>query len=152
MNGVYGGGFNIKAIKRISKNQSVEYASKEFLNTVLYKKESLPKRHAHLPSKHKKHNLSTHDLKFTRMIACLDIVLNSFHFALEKETAHSVAVHELKSPQTKPAQDKFVFYVGKGNNAELVKSIIKKRSWWVETDNPLKANLVWSQLKIKSVI
>lgn len=88
------------------------------------------------------------------MIACLDIVLNSFHFALEKEADRSVAVHELKSPQagTKPAQDKFLFFVGKGNNAELVKSIIKKRSWWVETDNPLKANLVWSQLKIKSVI
>ena len=36
MNGVYGGGFNIKAI--ISKNQSVECTSKEFLSTFLYKK------------------------------------------------------------------------------------------------------------------
>ena len=40
-------------------------------------------------------------------------------------------------------------YIGKGNNAGLVKEIIKKRWWWVITDDKTDCKFVWSQLKDK---
>lgn len=42
----------------------------------------------------------------------------------------------------------FKFYVGKGNNGNLIKSIMKKRFWFEEVDDPMKADFIWSQIKI----
>lgn len=32
---------------------------------------------------------------------------------------------------------KYKYYIGKGNNKQLVKALMKRRFWWVEVDNPL---------------
>lgn len=41
----------------------------------------------------------------------------------------------------------FKYFVGRGNNAPLVRSVLGSRSWWtrVDEDNKEKANLVWTQ-------
>ena len=38
--------------------------------------------------------------------------------------------------------------MGKGNNYLLVKSLLKRRFWWGEEEDPKKANFVWTQLKV----
>jgi hypothetical protein len=47
---------------------------------------------------------------------------------------------------------KYKYYVGKGNNKNLIISILKKRWWWAETDDIAAANFVWTQLKVANVI
>jgi hypothetical protein len=44
--------------------------------------------------------------------------------------------------------NKYRFYLGKGNNYLLVKSLLKRRYWWVAEEDPKKANFVWTQLKL----
>jgi hypothetical protein len=48
-------------------------------------------------------------------------------------------------------EEKFKFYVGKGNNSLLIKSLMKRRFWWTLEEDPKKANFVWTQLKITSL-
>lgn len=48
--------------------------------------------------------------------------------------------------------NRYYYFIGGGNNANLIRSILSKRSWWVETDILNKANFVWSQLKIQTVL
>jgi hypothetical protein len=52
---------------------------------------------------------------------------------------------------TNLAEDsKVKVYVGKGNNSQLVRSIIKRRSWWTFTEKWEEANFIWTQLKINN--
>jgi hypothetical protein len=44
-------------------------------------------------------------------------------------------------------QRKYKFFIGNGNNRNLIKSILKQRYWWTETNDISSANLVWTQLK-----
>lgn len=46
------------------------------------------------------------------------------------------------------AEDKKKYYVGVGNNSLLVKTLMKRRFWWVQEDDYRKANFAWTQLKI----
>jgi tubulin--tyrosine ligase len=41
----------------------------------------------------------------------------------------------------------FKFYVGKGNNGNLIKSLMKKRFWFERTENIEEANFIWTQIK-----
>jgi hypothetical protein len=43
------------------------------------------------------------------------------------------------------------YYVGPGNNAMLVRSLMKRRIWWEEVADYRTANFVWTQLKIPSI-
>ena len=45
----------------------------------------------------------------------------------------------------------YKYYLGKGNNAQLVKTVLGNRWWWtrVEEDDKAQANLVWTQWKEK---
>ena len=45
-------------------------------------------------------------------------------------------------------ENKYKFYLGKGNNYLLIKSLLKRRFWWTTEDDPKKANFVWTQLKL----
>ena len=47
---------------------------------------------------------------------------------------------------------KFAYFIGKGNNKNLIISIFKKRWWWTETDTISSADFVWTQLKVHSVL
>ena len=46
------------------------------------------------------------------------------------------------------AENKYKYYIGKGNNSMLIKSLMKRRFWWTAVDDPKEANFVWTQLKI----
>jgi hypothetical protein len=48
-------------------------------------------------------------------------------------------------------EDSFKIYVGKGNNSNLIKCIIKKRFWFEVTKSKEEAHFVWTQLKEEEV-
>lgn len=54
----------------------------------------------------------------------------------------------LKDFNTIKPENKYRFYLGKGNNYLLVKSLLKRRYWWIVEEDPKKANFVWTQLKL----
>lgn len=143
------------AIKKNYKSkQHIEDFNHEFLKSIIYKKESFPQNLN--KSKQKKQNVSIHDLKFIKMMNCLDIILNSFHLNIQKSTRRFNSITSIPKDQPEDAKqqtsEKFTYFVGNGNNAQLIRSIMKKRGWWIESNHPLKANFVWSQLKIKKVL
>jgi hypothetical protein len=41
-------------------------------------------------------------------------------------------------------------FIGKGNNALLVKEFIKKRWWWTVSEEKSESKLIWSQVKDKN--
>lgn len=45
-------------------------------------------------------------------------------------------------------ENKYKYYLGKGNNYLLVKSLLKRRFWWTLEEDPKKANFAWTQLKL----
>lgn len=44
-------------------------------------------------------------------------------------------------------KEKLQYFVGNGNNRNLIRSVMKKRWWWQETKEIAVANLIWTQLK-----
>jgi hypothetical protein len=45
---------------------------------------------------------------------------------------------------------KLVYHIGRGNNSELIRSLMKRRWWW--TEGTLEnSNFVWTQLKKQDV-
>lgn len=44
----------------------------------------------------------------------------------------------------------FKVYIGKGNNNNLIKSIMKKRFWFEVTKKKEEAHFVWTQIKEES--
>lgn len=45
----------------------------------------------------------------------------------------------------------FKVYIGKGNNSNLIKAIMKRRFWFESTKKIEEAHFVWTQLKEESV-
>jgi hypothetical protein len=45
---------------------------------------------------------------------------------------------------------KLVYHIGHGNNSELIRSLMKRRSWWTEGSIE-QANFVWTQLKKQDI-
>lgn len=44
---------------------------------------------------------------------------------------------------------KYEYYVGRGNNANLIHSLMKKRWWWQSTNEiTLRTKFVWTQRKV----
>lgn len=84
------------------------------------------------------------------MFDCLDIILNSYHCYLEAKSEERE--DEVEKARGRVINNKYYYFVGSGNNSNLIRSILRKRSWWSETNSMSKANLVWSQLKIPEVI
>ena len=52
----------------------------------------------------------------------------------------------------KKKSKKFSYFVGSGNNKNLIVSIFKKRWWWTEAESMTSADFVWTQLKMKNVM
>ena len=46
----------------------------------------------------------------------------------------------------------YYFYLGEGNNHGLIRTIFKKRGWWMETNSMVNSNLVWTQLKLDKIL
>ena len=42
-------------------------------------------------------------------------------------------------------------YIGPGNNGNLIRSLMKKRFWFVECSNAKDANFAWTQIKVEAV-
>lgn len=45
----------------------------------------------------------------------------------------------------------YKYYVGKGNNSELIKRLLSNRNWWISTDSQSEANFIWTQWKDKQI-
>ncbi len=45
---------------------------------------------------------------------------------------------------------KLRYYVGKGNNGEIIRLQMKKRFWWTPCSDPLHANFLWTQYGMQS--
>lgn len=56
------------------------------------------------------------------------------------------------SKQEKNSIGRFYYFVGQGNNAMLIRSLMKRRIWWSETKNIGEAHFVWTQLKVQDII
>ena len=67
--------------------------------------------------------------------------------------------NEIKSePETNGAlylrnENKYKIWIGPGNNWMLIKSLIKRRYWWLiaQERNLDEVNFVWTQLKVNSI-
>ena len=79
-----------------------------------------------------------------------DIKIRHFReFVFMMNLAHRVFDPVILKPSHafKP-EARYKFYLGRGNNYLLVKSLLKRRFWWKVEDNYKHANFVWTQLKI----
>ena len=75
---------------------------------------------------------------------CINVKINKFkEFLFLINFAHKVYreldIHKYSS--------NFKIFIGKGNNSNLIKAIIKRRFWFEITKNMEEANFVWTQLK-----
>ena len=62
--------------------------------------------------------------------------------------AHKVFTMITPKPATEAKNaSKFTYFIGKGNNRLLIKSLMNRRYLWEETKEITKANFVWTQLK-----
>ena len=41
-----------------------------------------------------------------------------------------------ENPEKYKNENKYKYYVGKGNNKMLIKSLMKRRFWWTQVDDP----------------
>ncbi len=74
----------------------------------------------------------------------LDIKINKYRqFLFIINLSHKV-FRQLDIPMY---ENKFKIFIGKGNNNNLIKSIMKRRFWFQITKNIEEANFVWTQLK-----
>lgn len=46
----------------------------------------------------------------------------------------------------------YKYFIGKGNNSQLINQILKTRWWWNRIDNPASSHFVWTQLRHKSTL
>lgn len=51
----------------------------------------------------------------------------------------------------KEYENKIKFYVGAGNNSNLIKGILRRRNWLQLTDRVESAQIVWTQIKISNI-
>jgi tubulin--tyrosine ligase len=49
------------------------------------------------------------------------------------------------------ASSKYKYYLHKGNNSQLISSLMKQRSWWSRTEDPSQAQFLWTPLLKKSL-
>jgi hypothetical protein len=48
-------------------------------------------------------------------------------------------------------REKVKFYVGGGNNSNLIKGLMKRRTWFQLTDKVQEAQFAWTQIKVPSI-
>ena len=72
-----------------------------------------------------------------------EFLFEYFMKALRVSNGFSVIQGELKS---------YKFYVGPGNNSELVIKVIRSRPWWSRIDSAREAHFVWTATKHKKTI
>ena len=53
----------------------------------------------------------------------------------------------------KPTEDETTYkaFIGKGNNSNIIKSILRRRFWWTIADKHDNCQLVWTQLRVTSI-
>ena len=83
-------------------------------------------------------------------------VLNEDESMNLKEFVFSFFLQALRSSnglQSRSNEQKtYKFYVGPGNNSDLVAKIVKSRPWWVRCDSYKEAHFVWTSIKHKKTL
>ena len=74
------------------------------------------------------------------VISIKERLLNHFYKLLNASNDYNFK--PVKSPR---------YYIGCGNNHELVRSQFRSRLWWCQTDSMNNANLVWTQWKVSRI-
>ena len=102
----------------------------------------------------KKSNVRDQDInsfqkKIYKMHDCLTIILNSYHCNLLPKKVVEESFHQ---EGRRKERQRYTYYIGAGNNGNLVRSLMRKRCWWTEVDSTSKANLVWTQLRLPGVL
>jgi tubulin--tyrosine ligase len=46
---------------------------------------------------------------------------------------------------------KYKYYLRKGNNSQLISSLMKQRSWWTRTEDPSQAQFLWTPVRKKGL-
>lgn len=67
--------------------------------------------------------------KLNRMFNHFYIILSSFGVYLDRSEEKNTIEGEIKN---RKIDKKYTYFVGKGNNKNLIVSILKKRWWWTE--------------------
>lgn len=82
------------------------------------------------------------------MLNSFSIILASYGVRVDRSNT-SNAVPETSKPKK---AEKYGYFVGKGNNKNLIISLFKKRWWWTEADDMSSAHFVWTQIKAQSIL
>ena len=87
--------------------------------------------------------------KLKRMFQHFYIILSSYGVCLNRIDEKQTIDSEVRLRKN---DKKYTYYVGNGNNKNLIVSILKKRWWWCESEDMPSANFVWTQLKVPSIL
>lgn len=90
------------------------------------------------------------ELKYEGDFTIYDLKIRSYReFLFMLNLAHRIYDPIiLKDSGTFKPENRYKFYLGKGNNYLLVKSLLQRRFWWTVEEDPKKANFAWTQLKL----
>lgn len=80
--------------------------------------------------------------KVEAMIRFSHVFLLSFSCYLPQREASEL-------PKFHKKNVRLTYFIGAGNNRQLVAELMEKRWWWKETNNLHEATFVWSQQKLK---
>lgn len=95
------------------------------------------------PSKTKKRKLLAPVLNMDEALKIKEVCFDYFLKSLQVSNGIQLRVNEQKT---------YKFFVGLGNNSELVTKIIRTRPWWVKTDSYKEAHFVWTSTKHKKTL
>ena len=76
----------------------------------------------------KREEVNSFQNKMLKMFECLDLVLNSYHCRLNKKKETPAEEHKSLNRREK---QRYAYYIGGGNNSNMIRSLMRKRSWWV---------------------
>lgn len=95
------------------------------------------------PSKTKKRKLLAPVLNVDENVKIKETCFEGFLKALQVSNGIQSRVNEQKN---------YKFFVGAGNNSELVNKIIRMRPWWIRTESYKDAHFVWTSTKHKKTL
>ena len=66
--------------------------------------------------------------------------------------AHNIYINlDLKNEELNNRSRRVKYYVGPGNNSSMIKGLLKRRYWWVMSEDRNQCSFVWTQIKINAI-
>lgn len=68
------------------------------------------------------------------------------------QIAHNIYINlDLRNEDISNKSKRVKCYVGPGNNSAMIKGLLKRRYWWVISEDRTECNFVWTQIKVNAV-